>query len=549
MNFIKRFESTVRECWDKPAIGEYEKEHATYGQFAHGIETFRMVCDSIGLKPGDRIAINAGNSYCWALVFMASTVLGYTSVLILKGCTPDTVQGITHNAGCKVLFTEKPTFAGMQFEQLPGLLGVVDLQSMELLAARGNKPELYLLRDKLFSARHRHGFGPEDVSYMERNMEDLCCVIYTSGSTGNPKGVMLTGQNFQNYVDYIPGMFQMEKDDSHVNMLPFAHLFGLAYDMLAPLCLGQTVTIITARPTPSLLGKVLREIRPATLFFVPMVLNKYVTSVIGKNLKSREGRMMLENWESYSEWFEVLKGKVIEALGGNVRKIMSAGAAASLDMEDIMVKVLRLPYVTGYGLTECAPLITLSRTESYRRGSCGKVLDWVKIRIDSPDERKVPGEILAKSKFVFGGYYLNPEATAEAFTKDGWFRTGDMGTIDEEGHVMLSGRCKNMLLTSNGQNVYPEEIEAILGNMPFVSESLIVQRKETFGALIVPSHEVAGMSEEDLNTIMDSNIAMLNARIPTYERITWWRLEREPFEKTPKGSIKRFVYQDKENRR
>ena len=259
--------------------------------------------------------------------------------------------------------------------------------------------------------------------------------------------------------------------------------------------------------------------------------------------------MMLENWESYSEWFEVLKGKVIEALGGNVRKIMSAGAAASLDMEDIMVKVLRLPYVTGYGLTECAPLITLSRTESYRRGSCGKVLDWVKIRIDSPDERKVPGEILAKSKFVFGGYYLNPEATAEAFTKDGWFRTGDMGTIDEEGHVMLSGRCKNMLLTSNGQNVYPEEIEAILGNMPFVSESLIVQRKETFGALIVPSHEVAGMSEEDLNTIMDSNIAMLNARIPTYERITWWRLEREPFEKTPKGSIKRFVYQDKENRR
>ena len=549
MNFIKRFESTVKECWDKPAIGEYGKEHATYGRFAHEIEMFRMVCDSIGIRRGDRIAINAGNSYCWSLVFMASTVLGYTSVLVLKGSTPDTVQGITRKAGCKVLFTEKATFAGMQFEQMPDLLGVIDLRSMELLAARGNKPTLYLLRDKLFSVKHRHGFGPDDASYRERAMDELCSVIYTSGSTGNPKGVMLTGQNFQNYVEHIPEMFQMERDDAHVNMLPFAHLFGLAYDILAPLCLGQTVTIITDRPTPTVLGKALREIRPATLFVVPMVLNKYVTSVIGKNLKSREGRMMLENREDYQEWFDVLRRKVMEALGGRVRKIMSAGAAASLDMEDIMVKVLRLPYVTGYGLTECAPLITLSRTESYRRGSCGEVLEWVSIKIDSPDEHSVPGEILARGKFVFGGYYLNPEATAEAFTEDGWFHTGDMGTIDEEGHVMLSGRCKNMLLTSNGQNVYPEEIETVLGSMPFVAESLIVQRKETFGALIVPSPEVAGMSEDDVSIVMESNIAMLNSRIPTYERITWWRLEREPFEKTPKGSIKRFIYQDRENRK
>ena len=533
VNFISKFESTVKECWDMPAIGDYGKSIASYGQLARDIEVLRMVCDASGMKPGDRIALNGRNCYGWALIFMAATVLGYTSVLILHGSTSDTVERIVKKAGCKILFTEKATYAGMDFEAMPDLMGVVDVHTMELLAARGNRVGLYLLRERLFHAHYREGFRITDLHYEERSMDDLCCVIYTSGSTGNPKGVMLTGQNFQNYVDRIPQMFPMQRGDTHLNTLPFAHLFGLAYDTLAPLCLGQSVYILLDAPSPSVLGKALRDIHPEMLFVVPMVLNKLISSVIGRDINNIG---------------EKAGEKVRDALGGHIKGIMSAGAAASLDMEDLMVNRLRLPYVTGYGLTECAPLITLSQTDSYVRGSCGKVLpDMDGFRIDSPDPQNIPGELQVKSKFLFAGYYLNEEATMDAFTKDGWFHTGDVGTIDAGGHVILSGRCKNMLLTSNGQNVYPEEIETILNAMPFVSESLIVQRRESFGALIVPDAEGESISGSTLEMVMNQNIAILNGKIPTYSKISWYRIEKEPFEKTPKGSIKRFIYQDKEN--
>ncbi|MCQ2147986.1 MAG: AMP-binding protein, partial [Bacteroidales bacterium] len=456
VNFIKKFESTVKECWDKPAIGEYNGKMLTYGEFAKEIEVLRFVCDACGLKKGDRIAINARNCYEWSLIFMAATTLGYTSVLILNGCTPLTVQEITNRSGCKILFTEKTTFAGMSFEAMPDLIGAVDLRTMKLLGARNNRIGLFILRDKLYNKTHGEGFHIKDVKYRERKMDDLCCVIYTSGSTGNPKGVMLTGQNFQNYVDRIPEMFDMKREYTHLNMLPFAHLFGLAYDILAPLCTGMTVSILCQLPTPSTLLKVLQDVRPSILFAVPMVLNKFMTKVIGPDINCPEGKEMLSNIEKYPEWAQMLRNKVLSAMGGNIVKIMSAGAAASLDMEEILSQKLHIPYVTGYGLTECAPLITLSTVELYRRGACGQVLPDVELKIMSDDPHNIPGELVVKSKFVFGGYYKNPKATKETFDENGWFRTGDVGIIDENGHVILSGRCKNMLLTSNGQNVYPE---------------------------------------------------------------------------------------------
>jgi len=534
MNFVKRFESTVKECWDKPAIGDYGKNLHTYASLAKDIEILRIVCDACGLKPGDKIAINAKNCYEWSLIFMAATMLGYTSVLILNGSTPSTIQYIMQKARCKFLFTEKSTHAGLDFDAMPDLMGILDLHTMELLSVRGDRVELYLLREKLFHKHHKEGFRQEDILYNERSMDELCCIIYTSGSTGNPKGVMLTGQNFQNYASRIPQMFPMGRGDSHINILPFAHLFGLAYDILAPLCLGMSVSILLNAPSPTNLSKAFAEIKPRMLFAVPMVINKFVNYVIGKDTLADP---------------TMLREKVMTAFGGKVEGIMSAGAASSLDMEDLMVTRLHLPYTTGYGLTECAPLITLSESNDYERGSCGKVLpDMDEFRIVSSDPQKIPGEIQVKTSFLFNGYYLNEEATNEAFTSDGWFKTGDIGTIDKKGHVFISGRCKNMLLTSNGQNIYPEEVEAILNNMPFVAESLILQRKETFGAVIVPNAEGLSISDSTLNTVMSQNIVILNNKIPTYSKISWYKIVKDPFEKTPKGTIKRFMYQEKENK-
>lgn len=544
--FIKTFENTVRKCWDRPALDEYRSSSITYGQLAVDIETLQLCFKACGLGYGDKIAINARSSANWIKTFMAAVSGGYVAVELFNGYTARDAQALVHHSDSRILFTEKAIFKDMDFETMPEILGAIDLHSGELLASRGNFAEIYADRANLFRAAHPDGFHADDVHYDDRPMDELCAIMYTSGSTGFPKGVMLTVRNFSANIDMIPSHCPYHEGDNYVSVLPYAHIFGLTFDGIAPLCFGMHLVVLFVPPVPSNLKPALREFRPRVFFAVPLILRKMIDDTIGEFINSKSGKAKLENYGQNPDFCAALRTIFMEGMGGNIEEFVTGGAAIPDRIEQLLAVKLRTPFVTGYGMTECAPLISVGHLGNYKLKSVGEyVREHVDVRFDSADPEHVAGELLVKGDVVFSGYYKNEEATKAAFTDDGWFHTGDLGTMDRDGTLFLVGRCKSMLLSSNGQNIYPEEIEVVLNNMPFVSESLVVSRNEKLVALIVPDQNAladAGTDAESLAQIMDANIVALNKIIPAYSSVSSYEIRYEPFEKTPKGSIKRFLY-------
>lgn len=544
--FIRTFENTLRNCWDKPALDEYKTSSISYGQLAADIETIHLYFKAAGLEYGDKIAINARSSANWIKTFMAAISGGYVAVELFNGYTPKDTQALVHHSDSRILFTEKNIFNGMDIETMPNIMGVIDLHSGELLASRGDFAKIYIDRDQLFAAAHPNGFTSDDVHYDERPMDELCAIMYTSGSTGFPKGVMLTVRNFSANIDMIPTHCPYHEGDNYVSVLPYAHIFGLTFDGIAPLCFGMHLVVLFVPPVPSNLKPALREFRPRVFFAVPLILRKMIEDTIGEFINSKSGKAKLDNYQQNPDFCDALRTIFMEGMGGNIEEFVTGGAAIPDRIEQLLAIRLETPFVTGYGMTECAPLISVGHLGSYKLKSVGEyVQEHVSVRFDSKDPEHVAGELLVKGDVVFAGYYKNEEATKAAFTEDGWFHTGDLGTMDKDNTLFLVGRCKSMLLSSNGQNIYPEEIEVVLNNMPFVAESLIVSRKEKLVALIVPDQNAladAGTDAENLTKIMDANLAALNKIVPAYSVVSSYEIQLEPFAKTPKGSIKRFMY-------
>lgn len=544
-NFIEKFRDSIRENWNLPALNDYRSPEITYGDMAREIEIMHILWKAAGLKRGDKISIYARNCSNWAVVFMAAEAGGYVATQLFSGFTPCDAQKLVIHSESRILYTEKGMFDKMNFDDMPELLAAIDIKSMELLACRNDFAQLYERRGGLFMTAHPQGLTPDTLHYDIPPMDAMSCLNYTSGSTGNPKGVMLTVGNISSNVALLPSRYPYRKGDRYLSMLPYAHIYGLVFDVLTCLCCGMHVTVLCQLPAPSILRDAFRVVRPRMIMMVPLVLEKVTEVTVGEFVHSKAGEERLSDPDRHPEFVRALREILMNFLGGNCELIFTGGTAIPNELETLLHTKLGMPTVTGYGMTECAPMISLGTPGCYKLGSCGAVADRMEVRIDSEEPGAAVGEVLVRGCNVFIGYYKNPEADRAVFTEDGWMRTGDLGTLDSDNNLFLVGRCKSMLLTTNGQNVYPEEIEAKLNLLPYVAESIIVQREERFVALIVPNEEqlVAGqVSADTLKRVMDKNIDVLNKNIPAYSLISDYEIMHEPFVKTPKGSIKRFMY-------
>ena len=546
ISFIKKFENTVRKHWNDAALDDYKHSSATYGQLAAQIEADQLLWKAAGINKGDKIALNAKSCAGWIKTFMGIMTGGYVGVQLFDGYTPADTMSLVNHSDSVLLYTEKRLMDKMDFNQMPGIMAAIDVHTGELLASRGNFAEIYMRREALMNEAHPAGFRLEDFGYDDRDADEVCGLNYTSGSTGNPKGVMLTVRNFSVNVFLIPRHFPYREGQTYLSVLPFAHIFGMMYDAIEPLCLGMHLTILGMPPIPAYLKPALNEVKPNVFFAVPLILVKMLDNTIGEFVTSKSGRQKLSDAKNNQDYCKALNTIFMSAFGENIELLVTGGAAMAFDLEDLMAQKLQIPFVTGYGMTEACPTISIGEKGKYKMKSVGEIVpEGIECRIDSDDPEHIPGEVIIKGDCVFTGYYKNPEATAEVIDKDGWFHTGDMGTIDKDNTVFLAGRCKNMLLSANGQNIFPEEIEVVLNALPYVQESIIVDRKGHLTALIVPNVDqvaASGMDNEALNAVMAGNITKLNQEIPSYSHVDGFELKFEPFVKTPKGSIRRFMY-------
>lgn len=545
-NFTNLFEQSVKTCWNHPALTDYQVATKTYGELAGKIERLHIAWQAAGLQKGDKIALNARSSSHWVEVFMGALSGGYVSVQLYDAFAPTVVQQLVNHSGAKIVYTNKKSFGDMNPAEMPEVIAFIDTDSYDVLHSTEAFAAACADAESIFHQRHPDGFTAADVAYHHRGMDEVCAIMYTSGSTGNPKGVMLTSRNFSWNVYELTCCLPFRKGENYVSILPYAHIFGLTVDVITPLCVGMHTIILGRMPIPSVLGEIMRAYNPKLFFAVPLVLAKFVEYTVGSDMHSEEGQKLLAEYEQHPEYCAKLRAKVLDALGGKIEVFATGGAAIPPAIEKLLAFQINMPFMTGYGMTECAPLISVGKVGSYKAKSCGEVVKSLEVRIDSEDAARIPGEVQIKGDCVFAGYYKNEEATAATFTADGWFRTGDLGTIDSERTLFLVGRSKNMLLSTNGQNIYPEEIEVLLNTLPYVVESVLVQRGHNLHALIVPNKEKMeqdGVTVEALQGIMDGNIQDLNTKLPQFALVRTFELRSEPFAKTPKGSIKRFMYE------
>ena len=545
-NFINLFEAAVRDNWEHPALSDFRKSTIDYHRLAERIETLDLIWKNAGLKPGDKIAINTRSCALGASVFMAAVCKGYVAVQLYNAFTPADTQRLVNHSDSRFLYTEKRLFSAMDFAQMPQLLCAVDCGSGEVLASRDGAGDVYAAGARLFGEKFPGGMQPADFRVAHPDLDDVCAILYTSGSTGNPKGVMLTCRNYTANVQGIRPGFPFYRGENYLSLLPHAHSFGLTCDVVIPLVTGMHVTVLGLPPVPANVHAALMEVRPRIFYGVPLVFVKFAEYVLGAEMNSPEGKEKLAHYEDFPEYCQMLHDKLMAAMGGRIEAFVTGGSAIPFELEDLLVYKLKVPFMTGYGLTELAPIVSYGRAGKYIPKSCGEYLpEIMELRVDSPDPEHIAGELSVKGDVVFKGYYKNPEATA-AVLRDGWFRTGDIGTVDAEGNVFLLGRCKNMILTDNGQNVYPEEIEVVLNDLPYVAESIVLQRPgHRIVALIVPDMDAldrAGIGADGLDAVMHQNIVYLNSKLPAYSAVNDYELRFEPFSKTPKGSIRRFMY-------
>lgn len=536
-HYLKNLEDTVREQWTQKALCDYNGDSFTYAQLAINVERFRIFFSAAGISKGDKIAICARNSARWAMTFWGINVNGCVVVPLLADFHPNTVSILTNHSDSVLLFIDDDIWAKMNPEEMPNLKAAINVKDGALLWHQDQVvADAWENRKNAFTQQHPNGMYPEQVSYPDDNMDDLAIINYTSGTTGNPKGVMLTYSAMSDTDDFANSHFPNHPGQTVVSMLPLAHMYGLAIEFIHPNVDGVTVYFLGKTPSPTTLLKAMQDIKPYMVVTVPLVMEKIYANAIKPAMEKTKSLLAIPGLNQLI--YRKIRNKVIEAFGGSVECFIMGGAALNPESEQCFKKI-HLPYTVGYGMTEACPLLGFEWWTKFVPGSCGKPVH--DLRIDSEDPQHIPGEIQARGQNLTTGYYKNPDATAASFTEDGWFRTGDLGIMDEKRNIFIRGRLKSMILNSSGQNIYPEEVEAVVNNCQYVDECLVVDRGGKIVALVYPEIP-EDIDEETRATIPGTIRDEANKSLPAYSKITKVEFVPEPFEKTPKMSIKRYLY-------
>ena len=540
--FIDYIEQSIIKNWDKDALTDYKGITLQYKDVARKIAKFHIVLESAGIQPGDKIAVCGRNSAHWATITYGAVI-----VPILHEFKADNIHNIVNHSEAKLLFVGDQAWENLNEDAMPLLEGIASLADFSALVSRNEKlTYAFEHRNAIYGQQYPKNFRPEHICYRKDRPEELAIINYTSGTTGYSKGVMLPYRSLWSNVAYCFEMLPVKPGDHIVSMLPMGHVFGMVYDFLYGFSAGAHIYFLTRMPSPKIISQSFSEIKPKVISCVPLIVEKIIKKDILPKVDSKIGKLLLKVPIVNDKIKSLARQAAMEIFGGNFDEIIIGGAPFNAEVEAFLKKI-GFPYTIAYGMTECGPIICSSRWETLKLASCGKATSRMEVRIDSPDPKTHAGEIVCRGMNMMLGYYKNPEATAQIIDANGWLHTGDLGTLDEEGYVTVRGRSKNLLLTSSGQNIYPEEIESKLNNMPYVSESLIVLQHEKLVALIYPDFDDAfahGLQQTDIQKVMEQNRIELNQQLPNYSQISKIKIHFEEFEKTAKKSIKRFMYQE-----
>ena len=547
-NFL--IEQSIIKNWDQDALTDYKGATLQFHDVARKIEKLHIVFENSGLMPGDKVALCGRNSSHWAVAFLAVLTYGAVAVPIQHEFTPDQIYNIVNHSDSKLLFVGDVVATTIDADQMPSLEGVVYLPDFSLVVSRSEK--LTYAREHLnemFGHKYPKYFRKEHVNYYkEQSPDELALINYTSGTTGFSKGVMLPYRALWGNLDYVLDVLgpHIKSGSNIVSILPMAHMYGMMVEFLFGFVNGNHMFYLTRLPSPSLIAEAFAQVKPSLIVAVPMIVEKIVRKMIMPVVQSNRVRLLLNMPVVNKRVKANIRDMVADVFGGNAYEVITGGAALNQEIEAFL-RDIEFPITVGYGTTETAPLITFSDYKDFVPGSCGLPVKHMEVRIDSDDPQNTPGEVLARGMNTMLGYYKNEEATRAVLDADGWYHTGDLGTMSADGHVFIRGRIKNMLLGSNGQNVYPEEIEDKLNSMAYVNESLIVQKGDKLIGLVHPDYDEAkamDFNDDDLMSIMEQNRLKLNEQLPPFCKISELRLHEDEFVKTPKKSIKRYLYKD-----
>ena len=546
-SLIQLIEESIRKNWNLDAMTDYKGATLQYKDVARKIEKMHILFEHAGIKKGDKIALCGRNSANWTATFFGVITYGAVAVPILHEFKADNVHNIVNHSEARMLFVGDQVWENFNEAAMPHLEGIIELKNFDLVVSRSQR--LTYAREHLneeFGKRYPCRFRAENVSYRREEPEELAVINYTSGTTGYSKGVMLPYRSIISNVVHIHKKVGLKPGDNVVSMLPLGHIFGLVFDFIYGVTVGAHLWFLTRMPSPKIIAESFAEIRPRVIACVPLIVEKIFKKNILPKVDNKLGKLLLKLPIVSDKIKEQIRTQAMEVFGGNFIEIVIGGAPFNPEVEAFLRKI-NFPYTIAYGMTEAAPLICHSRWDEIQYTSCGKTVSNMETKVLSSDPERIPGELVCRGMNVMLGYYKNEEATAQAIDCNGWLHTGDMAIKDAEGNIFIKGRCKNMLLTASGQNIYPEEIEARLNNMPFVNESLVILAGDKLIALVYPNNEEAfaqGMDKKALEAAIEVNRTELNKMLPAYSQITRIKLYPEEFEKTAKKSIKRFLYQD-----
>ena len=546
-SLIQLIEESIRKNWNLDAMTDYKGATLQYKDVARKIEKMHILLEHAGIKRGDKIALCGRNSANWTATFLGVITYGAVAVPILHEFKADNVHNIVNHSEARMLFVGDQVWENFNEAAMPHLEGIIELKNFDLVVSRSE--QLTYAREHLneeFGKRYPCRFRAENVSYRREGAEELAVINYTSGTTGYSKGVMLPYRSIISNIEHIHKKVNLHPGDNVVSMLPLGHIFGLVFDFLYGVTVGAHLWFLTRMPSPKIIAESFAEIRPRVIACVPLIVEKIFKKNILPKVDNKLGKLLLNLPIISDKIKEQIRIHAMEVFGGNFIEIVIGGAPFNPEVEAFLRKI-NFPYTIAYGMTEAAPLICHSRWDEILYTSCGKTVSNMETKVLSSDPERIPGELVCRGMNVMLGYYKNEEATAQAIDCDGWLHTGDMAIKDAEGNIFIKGRCKNMLLTASGQNIYPEEIEDRLNNMPFVNESLVLLSGDKLIALVYPDNEEAfaqGMDKKALEAAIEVNRTELNKMLPAYSQITRIKLYPEEFEKTAKKSIKRFLYQD-----
>ena len=546
-SFIALIEQSIKTNWYLNALTDYKGITLQYRDVARKIEKIHILLENAGIEKGDKIAICGRNSAHWTVTYLAVITYGAVVVPILHEFKADQVHNIVNHSEARLLFVGDQIWENLNEAAMPHLEGIIELKDFGVPVSRSEK--LAYARDHLneiFGHKFPCRFRPDDISYEKEKSEDLAIINYTSGTTGYSKGVMLPYRSILSNVLYCKEKIGLKAGDSVVSMLPLGHVFGMTFDFLYGFTAGAHLWFLTRMPSPKIIAESFAEIRPRVIACVPLIVEKIFKKNILPKVDNKLGKLLLHVPIISDKIKELIKQKAMEVFGGNFIEIIIGGAPFNAEVEAFL-KMIDFPYTIAYGMTECGPIICHSHWTELKLASCGKVAARMEAKVLSPNPSAIAGELVCRGANLMLGYYKNEEATRQVIDTEGWLHTGDMATIDEDGNVFIKGRCKNLLLTSSGQNIYPEEIESKLNNMPYVSESLIILQQDKLVGLIYPDSDDAfahGLNQSDLVRVMEENRLELNKQLPAFSQIARFKLFPEEFEKTAKKSIKRFLYQD-----